>query len=282
MLRFAKEGRGLARAMNRRMVPMRPYFFLILLVLILGLAVDQAALDAWRAKAASATATPLVAQVGSAPALACIIGRVPQPAERFAPDPSPRVGPNSIALLGLVLDEAPLGVPRVPVTPIFLSQVQTVLPLSGEGITPVVRIGPNGFGAPDCSGGPRLFAGEKVLLFLHPARGLLDAPADNQHGDWQSGQGGTPILFEGDAAYYLSWVRYADHPDSNGQERRSYVGKTEDVLRLALTYFNATPDERALAFQFVLGTTAGAQIMPPKTGDGGLAWPSSSNLGGDQ
>jgi hypothetical protein len=265
------------------MVPMRPYVFLILLVLILGLAVDQAASDAWWAKAVGATATPLVAQVGPAPALACVIGRVPQPAERFAPASSPGVGRNGIALLGLVLDEAPLVVPR-QVRPIFLSQVQTVLPLSGEGMTLVVRMGPHGFGAPDCSGGPRLLAGEKVLLFLGPSRGLLVAPPgdSNQYGDWQAGQGGTPILFEGDAAYYLSWVRYTDHPDSNGQERRDYVGKSEDVLRLALTYFNATPDERELAFQFVLGTTEGAHILPPNAGDGGLAWPSSPNLGTDQ
>jgi hypothetical protein len=253
---------------------MRPYFFLILLVLILGLAIDHAALDAWRAKAASATATPLVAQVRPAPALACVIGRIPQPAERFAPGVT-RLGPNGIALLGLVLDEA-------PVNRVFVSQVQTVLPLSGEAITPVVRIGPHGFGAPDCSGGPRLLAGEKVLVFLGPSRGLLvPRPGDsNQYGDWQSGQGGTPILFEGDAAYYLSWERYSD--SSNGQERRDYVGKSEDVLRLALTYFNATPEERELAFQFVLGTTAGAQIMPPKSGDGGLAWPASPRVSGDQ
>jgi hypothetical protein len=253
---------------------MRPYLFLILLVLILGLAVDQAALAAWRAKAASATATPLVAQVGPAPALACVIGPVPQPAERFGPAASPRVGSNGIALLGLVLDETP--------NRVFVSQVQTVLPLSGEGITPVVRIGPNGFGAPDCSGGPRLLAGEKVLLFLGPSRTFGAPGQPNQYADWQSGQGGTPILFEGDAAYYLSWGRYTDPPVGNGQERRSYVGKSEDVLRLALTYFNATPDERELAFQFVLGTTEGAQIMPPNAGDGGLAWPSSSNSGADK
>jgi hypothetical protein len=189
------------------------------------------------------------------------------PAERFAPEGSfPVVGSNGIALLGLVSDEAPV------VGATFSSQVQTVLPLTGEGITPVVRVGPNGFGDPDCNGGPRLFAGEKVLLFLHPSRGRFGVSSDsNQHGDWQSGQPGTPILFEGDAAYYLIWGRYTDHPDSKGQEARRYVGKSEDVLRLALTYFNATPDERELAFQFVLGTTAGAQILPPNTGDGGLA-----------
>jgi hypothetical protein len=244
---------------------MRPHF-LMLPVLILGLAVDQAALGVWRAKAASATATPLVAQAGPAPALACS-GRLLQPAERFAPDARfPVVGPNGIALLGLILDEAPV------VGRTFISQVQTVLPLTGEGITPVVRVGPNGFGDPDCSGGPRLLAGEKVLLFLHPSRGRFGVSSDsNQHGDWQSGALGMPILFDGDAAYYLSPARYTDHPDSKGQEQRFYVGKSEDVLRLALTYFNATPDERDLAFQFVLGTTAGAQIMPPKAGDGGLA-----------
>ena len=37
-----------------------------------------------------------------------------------------------------------------------------------------------------------------------------------------------------------------------------------------LTYFDAAPTEREQAFQFVLGSTAGAQIMPPKAGDGGL------------
>jgi hypothetical protein len=163
---------------------MRPFFFLILPGLILGLAVDQAALDAWRAKAASATATPLVAQIGPAPDLACIIGPVPQPAERFAPAASPGVtgvAPKGIALLGLVLDET-------PVNRIFYSQVQTVLPLSGEGITPVVRIGPHGFGAPDCSGGPRLLAGEKVLLFLGPSR-VLVVPGGIQpsYGNWQAG-----------------------------------------------------------------------------------------------
>ena len=41
-------------------------------------------------------------------------------------------------------------------------------------------------------------------------------------------------------------------------------------------------DERELAFQFVLGTTEGAQIMPPNAGDGGLARPSSPTVGGDQ
>jgi hypothetical protein len=133
-------------------------------------------------------------RTGTGPGV-CVIGRVPQPAERFAPGVT-RLGPNGIALLGLVLDEA-------PVNRVFFSQVQTVLPLSGEGITPVVRIDPHGFGAPDCSGGPLLFAGEKVLLFLGPSR-VFVAPGGFQpsYGDWQSGQGGTPILFEGDGAYY--------------------------------------------------------------------------------
>jgi len=215
-------------------------------------------------------ALALLARIDPSAANACS-GGVGLPAERFTPGAPPEtsgLGSESIALLGQVQDET-----LIPdtATPLFLSTVRTVLPLAGEGITSVVRVGPNGNGYPDCSGGPRLFIGEKVMLFLYPSPAWLAGEDDlGRYGDWQSGQTGTPILFDGDDAYYLSWGRYVDE-GFGAQERREYVGRSEDVLNLALTFFDATPDQRQQAYAFVLGTAPTGRILPPDTGDGGLA-----------
>jgi hypothetical protein len=206
------------------------------------------------------------------PSVAACSGGVPLPEDRFVPGALPEVSgiePYGIALLGEVEEEIPIPDHQ---TPLFLSTVRTVVPFGGEGITAVVRVGPNGNGFADCSGGPRLFPGEKVALFLYPAPAWLAGEEDpGRYGDWQSGQLGTPVLFEGGDAYYLSWGRFAGQVGGVSDEQREYVGKAEDVLKLILDYFGATEGQRADAFAFVLGTTAARTIQPPDTGDAGLA-----------
>jgi hypothetical protein len=228
--------------------------------------------------AAIALAAPLFVAGPAAPAMACSGGPIPLPAERFAPGTPPGqavIGQDSIVLLGSVTSETPVGSQFLSA---YRSSVNVVVPFYGA-MTTTINVGPNGFGAPDCSGGPRLFAGEKVLLFLQPSRPLLGSnPQPGEQGDWQSGQFGTPILFDGDSAYYLSWGRFASQGNGETQEQRTYVGKSEDVLRLALNYFNPTPAEQEAAYQFVLGTSApkvipqgATKIVPPAAGDAGLA-----------
>jgi hypothetical protein len=230
---------------------------------------------------AVALIAPLFVAGKASPALACSGGAIPPPAERFAPSTSPEdaiIGPNSIVALGSVVNETPVGTQYQSA---YVSNVDVVVPFYGT-MGSTIKIGPNGFGAPDCSGGPRLFAGEKVLLFLYPSRGLgpfsaTFPPYQGEQGDWQSGQFGTPIIFDGDDAYYLSWARFSNQGNGADQEQRFYVGKSADVLRLVLNYFNPTPAEQEAAYQFVLGTSAprvipqgAGKIVPPAAGDGGL------------
>jgi hypothetical protein len=228
--------------------------------------------------AAVALIAPLFVAGKASPALACSGGAIPPPAERFAPGTSPQnaiIGPNSIVALGSVASETPIGAAYETA---YLSKVDVVVPFFGD-MTTTLRVGPNGFGAPDCSGGPRLLPGEKVLLFLEPSRPLLGSNSSPRPElvEWQSGQFGTPILFDGDDAYYLSWARFSNQGNGADQEQRFYVGKSADVLRLVLNYFNPTPAEQEAAYQFVLGTSAprvipqgAGKIVPPAAGDGGL------------
>ncbi len=228
------------------------------------------------ASAVAPSARPVAACSGDAP---------PLPSERFQPG-SRLYGFESggIALLGQVLTEVPIRGLPTPVVgapqPVFLSEVKTVTALAGSGATPTVRVGPNGFGAPDCSGGPRLLPGEKVMLFLYPSQGILGVTkTKGEHGDWQSGQFGTPILFDASDAYYLNWSRFSTRGGGTGGEQRERVGSAEEVLRLTLDYFQVTGEQRDAAFRFVLGVSEPApaarqpsapRITPPDTGDAGL------------
>jgi hypothetical protein len=193
-------------------------------------------------------------------------------------------GPEGIAVLAQGIDESELD---VPFGAAYVSNVETVVPLAGEGITDVLGVGPNGFGSPDCGGGPRIFPGEKLMLFLRPSHGVLGGDCDGGRcGEWQSGQFGTPILFDGKDAYYLGWGRYSQQGEGATVEQRHYVGESGEVLAQALTYFGASQEQRERAFQFVVGTSAppseaqvpstpaqsggGVQIIPPDTGNAGL------------
>lgn len=213
----------------------------------------------------------VLARLPVTPAIACSGGGVGPPSERFSDAADyPVVEGTGIALLGEVLSETATTVPGPAGRQIYSSEVRTVLPLEGANVAPVIRAGGNGYGSPDCSGGPRLFAGEKVLLFLYPSRGYLTGPSTLNVGDWQSGQFGTPILFEGGQAYYLSWGRYSEQGQDPSSEMRHHVGTAADVLRIALDYFDVTGPQRNAAFMFVLGTEEPAVIRPPDTGTGGL------------
>jgi len=160
----------------------------------------------------------------------------------------------------------------------YNSEVHTVVTLYGQADSEPLQVGPHGYGAPDCSGGPRLLPGEKVMLFLYPTREVYlrtrdGSPADS--GRWQAGQGGNPILFDGPTAYYLSWARYSSQGDGVDKDQRTLVGGSTEVLEMALQFFGASAEDRARAFQFVLGTDPPAKagippVTPPIVGDAGL------------
>ena len=219
---------------------------------------------------ALALVVPAFLVEGTTPVLACSGPGVPLPAVRFSSAASDEG--YQLVLLGEVLDEARIQTGSPSGREVFLSNVRTVVPMAGDALLTTVRVGPHGFGDPDCSGGPRLLPGEKVMLFLYPSRGVFSSQGDQtRFGDWQSGQFGTPILFEGDSAYYLSWARFSNQTFIDGKDFRTYVGRAEEVLRLALARYEVSPAGREAAFNFILGTTDGAHILPPRTGDGGLA-----------
>jgi hypothetical protein len=106
---------------------------------------------------------------------------------------------GGIVVLGQVASERPVDRNRRSVfTPesAFISEFRVALSLAGHDLAgESLVVGPHGFGNPDCAGGARLLAGEKLILFAHPTPGaykrtLAGAPADS--GDWQGGQGGFP------------------------------------------------------------------------------------------
>jgi len=231
--------------------------------------------------AASLVLPALALSTPASPALACTGDGPKPPAERFAPGaPSDRagIGKDSIVVLGSVVDETAIPPSESTFRTVFKSRVQVVVPLYGA-MNSTISVGPTGYSGADCTGGARLFPGEKLLLVLGSSLNrnfLINGPQRNlgQQGEWQTGVFGAPILFDGDSAYYLSTGR---SPQQDGDDYRFYVGKSEDVLRTVLTYFNPTPAEQEAAYQFILGKSApriipqGAQrIMPPAAGDGGL------------
>ncbi len=160
----------------------------------------------------------------------------------------------------------------------FISEVRIELVLAGSTVERSVTVGPTNYTGPDCSGGPRLLPGEKFILFLSRTNrvyreALGGGPADS--GEWQTGGLGTPILFDGDDAYFVTTGRFSE--GSEGFRERA--GSAAEVLSLALDFAGASDDDRARAFQFVLGTRPPTEappsppITPPSAGDAGLVSP---------
>jgi len=191
---------------------------------------------------------------------------------------------KTLIVLGHVVSEHRIDPQRRPILvpeASYVSDVEVDVVLAGDAALAgdKIKVGPNGYGAPDCSGGPRLLPGEKVILFVMPTnpaytRTFEGASADS--GVWQSGQFGVPILFDGPGAYYLRWGRFSGQGDGAGSDSRIPVGSSAEVLQLALDFAAASPGERQRAFELVLGiappdgTTPVKSITPPSAGDAGL------------
>jgi hypothetical protein len=210
------------------------------------------------------------------------------PSERFAELNASNAGAGVLVVLGEVISEHRIDPQRRPILvpeQSYVSEVKIELVLAGKAGEETLEVGPNGYGAPDCSGGPRLLPGEKVILFLRPinpsyTRTIDQQPADS--GAWQTGQLNEPILFDGPSAYYIGWGRFVSSPNGPAIDSRARVGDSAEVLRLALDFGRASPDQRARAFQFVLGigepTATSPSVpnqgtpvpLPPAVGEAGL------------
>jgi len=106
-------------------------------------------------------------------------------------------------------------------------------PLSGNSI------GPLGYTAPDCSGGPTFEVGDKVLLFLaRPRYGVAD---------YSIGVAGDTILFRGDQAYFMHGLPY---------RHMTPAGSTQDVLDYLLSIAGSPETTGGPAREFLgIGTS---------------------------
>jgi hypothetical protein len=210
------------------------------------------------------------------------------PSERFAELNISNAGAGVLVVLGEVISEHRIDPQRRPILvpeQSYVSEVKIELVLAGKAGEETLEVGPNGYGAPDCSGGPRLLPGEKVILFLRTinpsyTRTIDQQPADS--GAWQTGQLNEPILFDGPSAYYIGWGRFVSSPNGPAIDSRARVGDSADVLRLGLDFGQMSRTERDRAFQFVLGIAEPADapqpasaaqrpaVLAPKVGEAGL------------
>jgi hypothetical protein len=128
-------------------------------------------------------------------------------------------------------------------------------------------IGPLRSSAPDCSGGPVMLAGERVLLFLSPQVQYEDVAA------WRVGVFGDVVVFSGDSA------EYAYGGDAEEQYREP-AGTAAEVIGVISDVLGLDAATRDAAYAFV-GAEAPAPapspapagppaITPPDTGNAGL------------
>jgi hypothetical protein len=162
----------------------------------------------------------------------------------------------------------------------------TTIPVSTATFRPIVilaqnqpitefTIGPLRDTGPDCSGGPRLKAGDRALLFLNRERQYHVAY-------WRIGVFGDTVLFQGGDAVYALAFEGSLEP----------AGSAREVIETILDVTNPTPEARQAALAFLatlpppsptvapsptappsptaVPSTKPGAISPPDTGDGGL------------
>jgi hypothetical protein len=137
----------------------------------------------------------------------------------------------------------PLIVPATARTATF----EPVAILTAKGPLDGRTIGPLGYTAPDCSGGPALLPGDKVLLFLSKQRQYPVA-------DWRIGVFGDTIVFRGNQAFHLLTSRDT-----------LPAGSSRSVIELALEVSGASPANRQAVLAFLAEVEAQPPLPPPAT-----------------
>ena len=141
-----------------------------------------------------------------------------------------------------------------------------VVVLKAEQALEELTIGPLRGTAPDCSGGPVMLPGERVLLFLTPQEQYPVA-------EWRVGVFGDVVRFEGDQAVYA-------FAGDIGQQYTEPAGAAAQVIDALAGVLSLDAETRAAAYTFVgsaapaatavPSSTGSTPITPPDTGDAGL------------
>ncbi|MBI4498529.1 MAG: hypothetical protein HY689_11585 [Chloroflexi bacterium] len=143
----------------------------------------------------------------------------------------------------------------------YASTVRPVAVLKGETPDGPIELSPLGFLGPDCSGGPRLAAGERVLLFL-------------QRGDppWLPGarQEGWRVALAGQGKYRFH-ERQAQYQDYGPLEP---AGSAEGLVKEVAALAGSLPDQTARALWFAQGNDGEPEVtVMGVSGDGGAVVP---------
>jgi hypothetical protein len=141
-----------------------------------------------------------------------------------------------------------------PHDPVHVATVNPVVVLTGNLTSRPITVGPLMGTAPDCSGGPYLEAGAKVLLSLRKDTRYSEIA------EYQVGTFGDTILFNDREAFFMH----------AGRGNLELAGTSENVIEPVPNLARTTPATRDQARRFLgLGPPASG-VRPPDTGNGGL------------
>ena len=191
----------------------------------------------------------LILKLIGALTVVCLLAPTPNVSKRayacsLAPQPNPRII-RDVITASLSYSEAvtladivghnqvgtgrPLLVPADATTATFspAAFLYSTGPVDGR------TIGPLGYIGPDCSGGPLLETGDKVLLFLQTEKQYRVA-------EWRVGVSGDTILFQGPEAFYLSPARHL-----------TPAGSSRSVIETLIEITQPSPANREAALAFL-------------------------------
>jgi len=172
-----------------------------------------------------------------------------EPADRLA-----RFSEWSEAIVvGEVVDE--VRVPHPGTWPRYESRIEVVATLAGEVPEEIVLRDLGQLGA-DCSGGPRLVEGERVLLFLVD-RDALGMAVD----EWR-------VADSGQAKYRLDAGQALYHSSYTGEDQPEQVGAAAELIEEIASMNNSDPGQVTRALEFAQERQPELSLAePPMAGD---------------
>ena len=194
-----------------------------------------------------------------APAAACLLTPLPEASLRL----KQQTEAADLIIVGQVTAERPYDGPSRPGLwqPAFASLVRPVALLKGATPDAEIEVSPLGGLGPDCTGGPRLELGERVLLFLR--RGDPHRVADGAG----TRPAGWSIVLGGRAKYVFQDSRAALDLRHilgflPGDRALEPAGQAEDLVKDAAVLAGSPEDQIERALQFVQGPGSGPGVGP--------------------
>lgn len=210
-------------------------------------------------------AAGLITNVGTIHA--CSLDRTPSPAGLVAD----QVAAAELIVVGVVAEETVVGQRGGnPSTPTYASTVDVRAVLAGSFDEPTLRLTPLGWLSASCTGGPRLLAGERVVLFLETPNSFYQEEGI-EYSEWQGVLQGAKYFFEDDEAFLEEQFSFEGGRDPAaagdtvaliGAVGTAAQSEGEEIVRAVLAALGDDEDDEGRNVLWpVLGTILGVTVV---------------------